>query len=107
VSYYDRAIPLLEECDERRALIIALATRMLQNGSYWHATLVPATIPEDETRGNGELALKLTRASAWRAGESFVLWELAAWAGPRGQYQRALDSARQALDIATEIDHVP
>jgi tetratricopeptide (TPR) repeat protein len=29
----------------------------------------------------------------------------AAWLGPRGRYQRALDSARQALAIAEEIDH--
>ncbi len=38
-------------------------------------------------------------------GEAFASWELAAWLGPRGHYQRALDSARQALAIAEEIDH--
>jgi DNA-binding CsgD family transcriptional regulator len=105
VRYYDRAIPLLEELNERQALVAALAVRMLQNGSYWHVTLVPAVVPDHEALRNGELALKLARESAWRAGEAFALWELAAWLGPRGHYQRALESAREALAIAEEIDH--
>src|SRR5262249_31757618 len=105
VHYYDLAIPLLEEQDERQALVTALAVRMLQNGSYWHATLLPAAVPDAEALYNGELAPKLARESAWRAGESFALWELAAWLGPRGYYQRALDAARQALALAEAIDH--
>jgi predicted ATPase/DNA-binding CsgD family transcriptional regulator len=105
VRHYDRAIPLLEELNERQSLVAAFAVRMLQNGSYWHVTLVPASVPDTDALRNGETALKLARECAWRAGEAFVRWELAAWLGPRGHYQRALDAARQALAIAEEIDH--
>ncbi len=105
VRYYDLAIPLLDALGERQGLVAALAVRMLQNGSYWHMTLVPAPVPDLEALRNGETALTLARESAWRAGEAFASWELAAWLGPRGHYQRALDSARQALAIAEEIDH--
>jgi DNA-binding CsgD family transcriptional regulator/tetratricopeptide (TPR) repeat protein len=105
VGYYDRAIPLLTAVDERQGVITALAVRMLQNGSYWHATFVPAALSDDEAWQNGQRALRLARESAWRAGEAFVLWEMAAWLGPRGHYQRALDAVRHALAITEEIDH--
>ena len=103
-AYYARAITLFRELDDRQGLVNSLIIQVLQSGSYWHDTLVPAILSvEDAT--HAEEALRTAREMGWPAGESYVLYESALWHGPRGNYTRALDMAASGLAIAERIDH--
>jgi hypothetical protein len=66
-----------------------------------------ATAPLNSSQSERDLleALGLTRAMPWPAGESFVLWESAAWLGFRGRYAYALEHAEASLHVAERIEH--
>ncbi|HET6319627.1 MAG TPA: LuxR C-terminal-related transcriptional regulator, partial [Chloroflexota bacterium] len=104
-AYYAEAIPLLRKLDDRPRLVTSLIMRMLANGAYLYETTPVGSVTTSEAIQLGEEALRIARDIGWPAGESFVLWELALWLGPRGAFQRALHSAQAGLALAIEIDH--
>ena len=60
----------------------------------------------DDVRLSGEESLSLSREIGWRVGESFALWGYSGMTlGVAGNYAVALSAAREALKIASEMDH--
>lgn len=104
-AYYGRAIPLFRELGDREGLVNSQIIQVLQSGSYWHDTLVPAILSLEDATSAQEEALRTSREMGWPTGESYVLYESALWHGPRGNYARALDMASSGLAIAERIDH--
>ena len=104
-AYYARAVTLFRELDDRQGLVNSLIIQVLLSGSYWHDTLVPASVPAEDAGHAEEEALRTAREMGWPAGESYVLYESALWHGPRGNYARALERVSSGLAIAERIDH--
>src|SRR5262249_18081557 len=102
---YERAIPLLRALDDRPRLVIDLTMWMLMSGLYWSDTAIPVPIDRGAAMEAAREALAIARDVGFRAGEAFVLYELALWHGPRGEYARALEVGEVARAIAEEIDH--
>ncbi|HEV2654678.1 MAG TPA: tetratricopeptide repeat protein, partial [Ktedonobacteraceae bacterium] len=103
--YYEQAIALLREMDERERLPSSLANLMLCGGIYQTETLVPAAVGFAESLKLGELALKIAGEIGQRSDEAYTLIHMAMFLGPRGEYARALKVAQRGLDIAEEIEH--
>src|SRR6266852_822668 len=104
-AYYEQAIALLRELDERERLPSSLANLMLCGGIYQTETLVPAAGGFAESLQQGELALKIAGEIGQRSDEAYTLIHMAMLLGPRGEYARALEVAQSGLDIAEDIEH--
>ena len=104
-AYYEQAIALFGELDERERLPSSLATLMLCGGHYQTETLVPAAVGFAESLKHGELALKIAGEIGQRSDEAYTLIHMAMCLGPRGEYARALEVAQRGLAIAEEIEH--
>src|SRR5713226_8021007 len=104
-AYYEQAIALLRELDERERLPSSLANLMLCGGIYQTETLVPAVVGFAESLQQGELALKIAGEIGQRSDEAYTLIHMAMLLGPRGEYARALEVAQSGLDIAEDIEH--
>jgi DNA-binding CsgD family transcriptional regulator len=104
-AYYEQAIALLRELDEREQLPSSLANLMLCGGIYQTETLVPAAVGFAESLQQGELALKIAGEIGQRSDEAYTLIHMAMFLGPRGEYVRALEVAQRGLDIAEDIEH--
>ena len=104
-AYYEQAIALFRELDERERLPNSLATLMLCGGNYQNETLVPAAIGFAESLKHGELALKIAGEIGQRSDEAYTLIHMAICLGPRGEYAHALEVAQRGLAIAEEIEH--
>ncbi|MGH2523836.1 MAG: tetratricopeptide repeat protein, partial [Anaerolineales bacterium] len=105
-AYFERAIALFRDLDDRQGLISALTSLPMTGGGYRQAdTTILAPMTLAETLDTGGTALKMAREVGWRAGEARALFVLASCLTPRGEYARALDSGRSALEIAQEIEH--
>jgi DNA-binding CsgD family transcriptional regulator len=103
--YYEQAIALLRELDERARLPNSLATLMLCGGNYQTETLVPAVGGFAESLQHGELALKIAGEIGQRSDEAYTLIHMAMCLGPRGEYAQALEVAQRGLASAEEIEH--
>jgi class 3 adenylate cyclase/DNA-binding CsgD family transcriptional regulator len=104
-AYYEQAIELLRELDEREHLPSSLANLMLCGGIYQTETLVPAAVGFAESLQQGELALKIAGEIGQRSDEAYTLIHMAMFLGPRGEYTRALEVAQCGLAIAEDIEH--
>jgi DNA-binding CsgD family transcriptional regulator len=104
-AYYQQAVALFRELDEREGLISSLVTLMLCCGNYQTATLVPAATSWAEARQLGELALKNAREIDQRSGEAYSLRAIGQCLGFRGEYTQALGLAQDGLRVAEEIGH--
>src|SRR5262249_53890370 len=90
-GYYDRAIPLMREFDDRQGLVTHLVMRVIVTGFYWADTLAPGELDPGQAERNVQESITLARQIDWPAGESFARWELALWYGIRGRYARAFE----------------
>jgi serine/threonine protein kinase/DNA-binding CsgD family transcriptional regulator len=104
-AYYEQAIVLFRELDERQRLPSSLANLMLCGGIYQTETLVPAAVGFAESLHQGELALKLAGEIGQRSDEAYTLIHMAMFLGTRGEYARALEVAQRGLAIAQDIEH--
>jgi tetratricopeptide (TPR) repeat protein len=104
-TYYDQAIRLFSDRDDRPGLLSALSIQLMCGENYFTETCVPVTISLDEVLSQGERALKLAREIGQRHGEAFSCLSLAICLGSRGDYQHALDLTQQGLEITQEIEH--
>jgi tetratricopeptide (TPR) repeat protein len=103
-NYYKQAIALFRELDDRPGLAASLATLGVSGMNFDTQTLVPAADLTESLYFNNE-GLQLAREIGWRAGESFALWIRGEAYGVLGDFEHALASAREALQIAVDIDH--
>jgi len=101
-AYLERAVALWREIGDRQWLSSSLATLALCGLCYHTDKVIPATQCLPAT---AEEALQLAREIGWYPGEAYALLVLASCLGPRGEYARAWDLARQSLAIADEIEH--
>lgn len=102
--YYEQAIALFLELDERHRLPNSLATLMGCGGYYESETLVPA-LGFARSLQQGELALKIASEIGRRSEEAYALIHIAMCLSLRGEYARALEMAPRGLAIAEEIEH--
>jgi DNA-binding CsgD family transcriptional regulator/tetratricopeptide (TPR) repeat protein len=104
-SALDEAISLMRGSEDMLTLGICLALRcfvaspaMTETVQAVHGSLASCTRDRDE-------ALAVADAIEWRAGRSFAQF-MAAWMlASYGQLGEALDCAREALEIATELEN--
>lgn len=89
VGYYQRAIPILRQLNDRQTLASSLT--MLSN-----YTLDEALARE---------AIEISRAIDWRAGEAYALTYLGSLLAYRGDFGQGLNAAREGLELAQAIDH--
>ena len=101
---YQRAIPILRDVGDRQSLAYCQAALILCGPNYATDTMVPA-LTLAETARYGEEGLQIARDIGWRAGESFVLFNLALCYSIQGDYRRAWATAQASLEIAEEIEH--
>jgi DNA-binding CsgD family transcriptional regulator/tetratricopeptide (TPR) repeat protein len=104
--HLERSIALFTKRDDRRGLANALALIALCGPSFHVSSTTPfATVAgEDELRALR--SVRLAREIGWRAGEAFARFLIADCLAWRGEYDRALPLAREALGNAQEIDHL-
>jgi DNA-binding CsgD family transcriptional regulator len=103
--YYEQAIAILRELDDRERLPNSLATLMLCGGIYQTETVIPAAGGFAESLQQGELALKIAGEIGQRSDEAYALIHMGMCLGPRCEYARALEVAQRGLAIAEEIEH--
>jgi DNA-binding CsgD family transcriptional regulator/Tfp pilus assembly protein PilF len=105
MSSLDRSVDMLRRSDDKVALAICLALRCVWRSPAGTETIF--TVPSSLVQciRDREEALALAESTEWRAGRAFVqfaaAWMLAAY----GELGQALASAREAMEIATEVEN--
>jgi predicted ATPase/DNA-binding CsgD family transcriptional regulator len=104
--HHDQAIAHFRALDNRMSLSSTLGTACMRGGCYQGdlSIFAPASV-EDGWRLGAE-AIKIAQQIGWRAGEANANAYLALAMGARGAYTRALQCARDGLDIALDIDAI-
>src|SRR5678815_1874708 len=103
--HYERSVTLFTQLDDRRKLANALGLLALCGPSYQSSATTPFASPTVAGELRSLRSLGLAREIGWRAGESFLRFILADCFVGRGEYDRALPLAREALTQAQEIEH--
>jgi len=105
-TYFERSIALFTAADDRRGLANTLGLLAVCSGSHHVAGTTPFATAAGREELVAQQSLRLAREIGWRAGESFVrycLGDALAW---RGEYDRALPMAREALELAEQVGHL-
>jgi DNA-binding CsgD family transcriptional regulator len=105
-AYFERSIPLFTAADDRRGLANALGLLVLCGPSHHVAGTTPFATPRAQNEITTPQSLRLAREIGWRAGESFMCFLIGDGRSWRGEYDRALPMAREALDLAEQIGHL-
>jgi DNA-binding CsgD family transcriptional regulator len=106
VELFERSIDLFEKLEDRRGLVNAFAVLQVCGPSH-HASAGPVgTSAHIHGLLAGEQSVNLATEIGWRAGEAFSRYLLADCLAWRGEYERALQLARESLAIAEEIEHL-
>jgi len=106
VPYFERSIALFAAADDRRGLANALSLLALCCGTHHVAGTTPFVTARVQEELVTPLSLRIAREIGWRAGESIVRYcigDALAW---RGEYDRALPMAREALELAEQVGHL-
>jgi DNA-binding CsgD family transcriptional regulator/predicted negative regulator of RcsB-dependent stress response len=103
-AYCEQAITLFRELGDQQRLSSCLNVLAFSGGDiFW--TAAPLFRERSYWLRAGEEALAVSREIGWPAGEAFALASLGNVNVTRGELGRALDEAREALDIAERIGH--
>jgi DNA-binding CsgD family transcriptional regulator len=105
-TFYDRSVSLFTKQDHRRGLANAIGIRALSGPSYHTSATTPFTSPAVDEELRDPRSIRLARDIGWRAGETFLRFVIADSLAWRGEYDRAIPLARQALAEAEEIQHL-
>ena len=103
--HYEQSVALFAKVDDRRGLANATAILALCGTSYQSSTTTPFTSPAVEEELQALECIRLAREIGWRAGEAFMRFIIADCFSERGEYDRALPLAREALTMSEEIEH--
>lgn len=104
-TYYERSVALFTKRDDRRGLANSLGVLTLCGGSYHVSSTTPFLTPTVDEELRSLHSVRLAREIGWRAGETglrFFAADSLAW---RGEYDRAIPMAREAIQHAEEIEH--
>ncbi len=104
-EFYQEAIQLFKELNNRQGLASSLALQPLLYGSYHSSDRSPAFNDLGEAEETGRTSRRLAFEINWRAGEAFALFGLSFCLGYHGQIAKALPYATESLKIAEEIEH--
>jgi DNA-binding CsgD family transcriptional regulator len=105
-AHYARSLTLFTDADDRRGLANALALLALCGPSYHSSSTTPFTSAAVDEELRALRSVRLARDIGWRAGEAFVRFVSADCLTWRGEYERAVPLAREALALAREIEHL-
>ena len=103
---YERSIALFTKLDDRRRLANALGVLTLCGPSHHASSTTPIPIAGVDDELRAPRSIRLARAIGWRVGEAaqrFFIADCLAW---RGEYDQAIPLAREALELAQEIEHL-
>lgn len=89
VTYWERAIPILRELNDRQTLSSSLANVVMYTLNLTQA----------------QEAVALARDIGWRAGEAYALGTLAEALFTWGHYDQGLATRQQSLEVAQAIEH--
>ena len=111
-SYYERAIALFRELDERQGLISALAMSSMRGASYVFETEICPTADPATCDQDAEEAIALARRIGWRAGEAgeliYIGLGMGRLVGHQAQpfLQRAVGRLAVRLQLGTQFSPV-
>jgi DNA-binding CsgD family transcriptional regulator len=103
---FSEGVGYLRELGNQARLVSSLAELSSLGENYLGSTLVPAPLTQADMIQLGEQALTLARQIGLRSGEAYVLTMLGLYRGYYGDYERALEYARESLRLTQEIEHV-
>jgi DNA-binding SARP family transcriptional activator len=103
-EYFDRAIVLFRELDDLRGLASALSNRGSM-GAYYEYHPVISISSLEESIPFLEEAFQTAQQIGWRSQESYALWSLGTRTFALGQFGQGVQTMKESLDIASEIDH--
>lgn len=106
--HYERSVALFSAADDRRGLANALGLLALCGPSYHASSTTPFLTSRAavEAELRAPRSVQLARGIGWRPGEAFVRFLIADCLAWRGEYDRAIPMAREALAEAEEIEHL-
>jgi tetratricopeptide (TPR) repeat protein len=104
VQYYDRAIALFRESDDRPRLASSLMGRANTYSMLALLALAPAALPRDAATDYCE-ALRIAREIDSAPAEAWGRYSLGLMHTVRGHFGRALEEMEGALRIASDIQH--
>jgi DNA-binding CsgD family transcriptional regulator len=104
--HHDQAAALFRVLDQRMSLSSTLGTAAMRGGSYQGDISVFAPASVEDCWQLGSEAIQIARQIGWRAGEANANVFLALSMGVRGAYARALQCARDGMDIALDIEAI-
>jgi DNA-binding SARP family transcriptional activator len=106
VAYYDRAIALFREQNDRIGLASSLTGRGLGSGGPGLNQTSPAPAASGSARSDLTEALQIARQTRSPSSEAWALWSLCLLNTAHGRFGEALDCIRNALEIASSIGHL-
>jgi DNA-binding SARP family transcriptional activator/Tfp pilus assembly protein PilF len=104
VKYYDRAIPLFQDLDDRPRLISSLIGRGVIVSLVILLAMIPPDPPPDAGRDFSE-ATNIAREIGSSPDEAWSSWALGLLHTLRGDFGAALDVVHDGIRIATKIGH--
>jgi DNA-binding CsgD family transcriptional regulator len=104
-AHYLRSLTLFAGREDRRGLANALGLLVLCGPSYQSSSTTPVTSAAVDEELRMLRSVRIAREIGWRAGEAFVRFITADSLAWRGEYDRAIPLAREALAMAREIEH--
>jgi DNA-binding CsgD family transcriptional regulator/tetratricopeptide (TPR) repeat protein/ABC-type cobalamin/Fe3+-siderophores transport system ATPase subunit len=104
--HYERSVALFTETDDRRGLCNALGLLALCGSSYHSSSTTPFASAAVHAELASPRSIQLACEIGWRAGEAFVRFLIADCLAWRGEYDRAIPLAHEALELAEQIGHL-
>jgi tetratricopeptide (TPR) repeat protein len=105
VRHMSRASELFRRLGDQRSLLTTLAMRALDSAPDWIATSYSALRTREECLHDAEEALRLARQTGSQSGQSFAEYVSAEVLASFGELGAGLAHAREALRIASGIEH--
>lgn len=104
-AYYERAIEHLRALGDKHLLASALTARALRAGDALSETAIGISVELVEPMEELQEAKDISRELGWKSGESYALWMESFVNSARGDLDRGVAAAEQAIRLAQEMGH--